>query len=459
MSAEHPASQEAPTPQEDAAPAEPTGPEGRGPSDRDPSDQGPDEQEQPGREVVDLIEPRDGLPPVITTAAELDDAVARLAAGSGPIAVDAERASGYRYGQKAYLVQLRRAGAGTVLIDPVACPDLSGLDAAMEQVEAVLHAASQDLPCLVEIGYRPRALFDTELAGRLLGYPRVALGTMLEEVLGYRLAKEHSAADWSMRPLTQDMLRYAALDVEILTDLRDALAAQLDEQGKTEWARQEFAAIVAAPPPAPRADPWRRTSGIHKVRSRRGLAVVRELWQARDEIAREADISPRRVLGDQAIVEAARTLPSTRPDLDKIGGFTARNARKHGAAWMAAVRRARELAEADLPEVTGPPANGPPPPSRWSERDPAAAARLAAARAAVAAIAGERRLPVENLLLPDALRRLSWEPPVPPTTGAVAETLAGLGARPWQAELTAEPIAEAFAAVIVEGNDTPAPKE
>ena len=205
-----------------------------------------------------------------STAHDLAAAVERLAAGTGPVAVDAERASGYRYGQKAYLVQLRRAGAGTVLIDPIACPDLSGLDAALEGVEAVLHAASQDLPCLAEIGYRPRLLFDTELAGRLLGYPRVALGTMLEEVLGYRLAKEHSAADWSVRPLSAEMLRYAALDVEVLTELRDALAVELETQGKTEWARQEFAAIAAAPPPPPRPDPWRRTSGIHKVRTRRG---------------------------------------------------------------------------------------------------------------------------------------------------------------------------------------------
>ena len=220
--------------------------------------------------------------------------------------MDAERASGYRYGQRAYLVQLRRAGAGTVLIDPIACPDLSGLDAALADVEAVLHAASQDLPCLAEIGYRPRTLFDTELAGRLLGYPRVALGTLLEEVLGFRLAKEHSAADWSIRPLSAEMLKYAALDVEILTDLRDALDIQLHEQGKDEWARQEFAAIAAAPFPAPRADPWRRTSGIHRVRSRRTLAVVRELWVTRDAIAQTADLSPRRVLADTAIIDAAR---------------------------------------------------------------------------------------------------------------------------------------------------------
>jgi ribonuclease D len=419
------------------------GGEPRQPAGRDGRESG---AEEPERIVVDLLEPRGGLPPVTSTPEELAAAVERLAAGSGPVAVDAERASGYRYGQKAYLVQLWREGAGTALIDPIGCPDLSGLDAALAGTETVLHAASQDLPCLAEIGFRPRRLFDTELAGRLLGYPRVALGTMLEEVLGYRLAKEHSAADWSIRPLPGEMLRYAALDVEVLVELRDALADQLAAQRKTEWARQEFAAVASAPPPQPRPDPWRRTSGIHKVRNRRGLAVVRELWGVRDAIAREADVSPRRILTDQAIVEAARQLPDSRPQLDKISGFVARNARRHGAQWLAAVRRARELPDSELPEVTGAgPVAGPPPAHRWSERDPAAAARLTATREAVAALATAHRLPTENLLPPDAVRRLSWEPPSPATPETVAAALAGYGARPWQAELTAGPLAEALA--------------
>ena len=202
-----------------------------------------------------------------------------------------------------------------MLIDPIACPDLSGVDAALHDAEAVLHAASQDLPCLAEIGFRPQRLFDTELAGRLLGYPRVALGTLVEEVLGFHLEKGHSAADWSTRPLREELLRYAALDVEVLTDLRDALAAELDAQGKVEWARQEFEAVLAARPAPARPDPWRRTSGIHRVQSRRGLAVVRELWTTRDRIAQRADLSPRRVLPDTAIVEAARSYPANHAQL------------------------------------------------------------------------------------------------------------------------------------------------
>ena len=394
---------------------------------------------------VPLLEPRDGLPPVIETDAALADVISRLAFGEGPVAVDAERASGYRYGQRAYLVQLRRAGAGTMRIDPIACPDLSGVDAAVSDAEAVLHAASQDLPCLDEIGFRPRRLFDTELAGRLLGYPRVALGTLVEEVLGYHLEKGQSAADWSARPLREEMLRYAALDVELLVELRDVLAAELAAQGKTEWARQEFEAVLAARPATPRADPWRRTSGIHRVQSRRGLAVVRELWTARDNIAQAADLSPRRILVDPAIIEAARTLPANHAQLIKISGFTSRQARRHERDWLAAVSRARASADDELPEAAGGTVpNGPPPAHRWAERDPAAAARLAAARTAVTSIAEDNRLPIENLISPDAVRRLSWDPPQPCDEQTVAQALAGYGARPWQIELTAGPIVRAM---------------
>jgi ribonuclease D len=402
-----------------------------------------------------LLEPRDGLPSVVETGAALADVTDRLAHGHGPVAVDAERASGYRYGQRAYLVQLRRAGAGTVLIDPIACPELAGVDAALQDAEAILHAASQDLPCLAEVGFRPRQLFDTELAGRLLGYPRVALGILVEEVLGFHLEKGHSAADWSARPLREELLRYAALDVEVLIELRDALAAELAEQGKTEWARQEFAAVLAAKPAAPRSDPWRRTSGIHRVPSRRGLAVVRELWTARDRIAQAADLSPRRVLPDAAVIEAARTFPANAAQLSRISGFTGRQARRHEKEWLAAIGRARAGADTELPDATGGQVpNGPPPAHRWAERDPAAAARLAAARAAVAAIAEASRLPVENLLAPDALRRLSWDPPQPSDAATVTLALAGYGARPWQIELAAGPIASAWRGIAGDGADT-----
>lgn len=394
---------------------------------------------------IPLLEPRDGIPPVVATDDALAQVIAAFASGTGPVAVDAERASGYRYGQRAYLVQLRREGAGTALIDPVGCPDLSGLGEALAGTEWILHAATQDLPCLREIGMIPTRLFDTELAGRLAGFPRVGLGAMVESVLGYALEKGHSAVDWSTRPLPEPWLRYAALDVELLVDLRDALEKELDRQGKLDWARQEFDAIASAPPAPPRKDPWRRTSGMHKVRRRRQMAVVRELWTARDKVAQRRDVSPGKVLSDGAIVEAALAVPANLPALTALPGFGHRMGRRQLEQWQAAGDRAKDLSDAELPQP-GQPLNGPPPPRSWADKDPAAAARLSAARAAVSALAEELNLPQENLITPDTVRRVCWEPPAEATVEAVSAALAGHGARAWQIELVAPLLTRALTA-------------
>ncbi|RKS07928.1 ribonuclease D [Nocardiopsis sp. Huas11] len=390
-----------------------------------------------------LREPREGLPEVTSDADALAGVVRALSAGTGPVAVDAERASGYRYGQRAYLVQLRREGSGSALIDPIACPDLSALNDALDGAEVVLHAAHQDLPCLSEVNLCPERLFDTELAGRLLGYQRVGLGFMVERLLNVRLAKEHSAVDWSQRPLPEDWLRYAALDVEILIELRDALETELAETGKLEWAREEFASVLAAPPKEPRADPWRRTSGIHRVRNQRALAAVRELWYERDRIAQERDVSPGRVLPDAAIVEAAATMPRTTADLAGIRQFGIKLARRYLTTWIKAINRAREMEQADLPRPNAP-GDGPPPVNRWADRAPEAARRLEAARATVTGIAEDVVMPTENLLLPDTVRRLAWSPPETVDPDSVGAFLRERGAREWQIGLTAEPLSTAL---------------
>lgn len=388
-----------------------------------------------------LTMPADGVPDVVADERRLMEAARILAQGSGPMAVDAERASGYRYGQRAYLVQLRREGAGTWLVDPVACPDLSPLAQATAGVEWILHAANQDLPCLAEVGMTPGALVDTELGARLAGLPRVGLSAVTEHYLGVSLAKEHSAVDWSRRPLPEPWLRYAALDVEILIELREALLADLQGQGKAEWARQEFAALVDFTKPAPRADPWRRTSGIHRVRNRRSLGVVRQLWYVRDDVARARDISPGRVISDAMLLEVALATPTTVDQLAKVS--TNKAVRRYAGQLLEAVRSALDLPEAALPMPT-PPAEGPPPARVWADRDPVAAARLQAARAALLEFAQAHALPVENLLSPDTLRRILWEPPEP-TSAAVAAALAERGARPWQIEATAPLIAATLA--------------
>jgi ribonuclease D len=411
------------------------------------------ETQQPEPEL--LTEPRDGTPDVVTDPAALKRTAEAIAAGHGPIAVDTERASGYRYSQRAYLVQVRREGAGTALIDPIALDGQVGpLIEALTGPEWVLHAASQDLPCLAELGLRPTVLFDTELAGRLAGYERVALGTMVELLLGYHLEKGHGAADWSRRPLPEDWLNYAALDVELLVQLRDVLAEELRGQGKLDWALEEFEALRTAPPSAPRKEPWRRTSGIHRARNPRALAAVRGLWQERDALARQRDIAPGRVLPDSAIMQAATTAPKDEQALLALPVFGGRAQRRLAGTWMRALRSAAELSRAELPEQNAA-HDGPPPANRWADKDPDAAARLAATRGKLAEIAEAHRLPVENLIQPDLMRRTCWQPPEDLTPEGIAAVLRAGAAREWQIALVAETFAETLKTTAAAPGPTP----
>ena len=399
--------------------------------------------------AIPLLVPSQPVLGPIVARDELQDWANRLSVNSGePVAIDAERASGFRYGSRAYLVQMRRPDLGTALLDPIPLGDLSVLDEPLAGSEWVLHAANQDLPCLAEIGIRPRQLFDTELAGRLAGLPRVGLGPLVEQMLGLHLRKGHGAADWSTRPLPHDWLVYAALDVEVLVELRDVMEAELVRQGKLEWARQEFAAIVAAPPPPPRVDPWRRTSGMHRISDRRSLAVIRELWTSRDSIARRRDVAPHRILPDTAIIAAATTRPSSIAALTALPVFSGRMQRRNADLWFAAISRAMALPVDELP-VVRPPGDGPPAPAKWASRDPAAAARLQAARLGLTELSERVGTPVENLLSPDTARRVLWSPPDGDAGESITSALAERGARPWQIELTAPVLTAALDAPVV----------
>jgi ribonuclease D len=404
-------------------------------------DLAPDPAPPPASPPPPLLELRDGLPPLTETPQALAHDCRLLAAADGPVAIDAERASGYRYSSRAYLIQLRREGAGTFLIDPIGFESLEPLQDALDGSEWIVHAATQDLPCLAEVGLTPASLFDTELAGRLLGYPRVGLATLVETLLGYRMKKEHSAADWSTRPFPQSWLEYAALDVEVLIELREVLARELHEAGKDEWARQEFDWLRGFTPFV-RNEPWRRTSGLHRVRGRRLLAAVRELWEERDELARTRDVSPGRIIGDNAIVAAALADPVTRADLLALKGFHGRGAQRYADRWVAALARARALPEAQLP-VRAPRTDGPPSPRAWAERDPVAAERLVLARDGMTQLSEEHQVPAENLLTPDTVRRVMWEP-AGADLASIAEQLRDLGAREWQIELTAPMLLDAI---------------
>lgn len=378
---------------------------------------------------------------VITDRDRYLRAVEAIAAGHGPVAVDAERASGYRYSQRAYLIQVYRRGAGVFLFDPPPIGSFSELNEVLRDEEWVLHAASQDLTCLREVGLNPARLYDTELGARLLGLPRVGLGTVVEELLGLHLAKEHSAADWSTRPLPDAWLLYAALDVELLVDVRDELERRLIEARKTEIARQEFQAVLERDLVVVRVDPWRRLSGLHSVRGTRNLAVARELWTARDNYAREIDTAPGRLVPDSALVAAARTLPASKRDLAAMKEFTGRASRSQLDRWWDAIVVGTTTDDLPVLRTTG---DALPPPRAWSDKNPEADKRLKAAREVMAELGEHLDIPVENILTPEYVRRLSWDPPKPIERETIAAALSELGARAWQIDATAQVIAQSF---------------
>lgn len=390
---------------------------------------------------------------VIEDAAGLRAASETLAAGEGPVAVDVERASGFRYSQRAYLIQVFRRGAGVFLFDPSTIDDFTPLQAAIGDAEWVFHAASQDLPSLRERGLEPPRIFDTELGSRLLGHERVGLGAVVEQTLGITLAKAHSAADWSTRPLPASWLEYAALDVEYLIDVRDVLVAELEEQQKTEFARQEFQAVLERLPKPPRDDPWRRLSGLHSVRGRRSLAVARSLWEAREEYAREQDVAPGRLVPDRALVAAVLADPASKQALAGVKEFNGRASRTQLDRWWNAIVAGREATELPADRV---PSDTLPPPRAWADRNPEADRRLKKARPAVEARAEELRMPTENLLTPETLRRVAWSPPADITAATIGLAVAELGARPWQVEQTAQVIADSFVASVNADEDVPA---
>jgi len=386
-------------------------------------------------------------PFVINTHRDLASAIDRLRAATGPFGVDAERASGFRYSNRAYLIQVSRRGGGTHLIDPTAFTDLSQLNELLATDEWILHAATQDLACLAEVGLVPTALFDTELGSRLAGLPRVGLAAVTAELLGLHLAKEHSAADWSTRPIPGDWLTYAALDVEYLPDLRDALAERLETAGKTAIAHQEFSNLLTWTPSPPRADPWRRLSQIQTLGTQRQLAVARELWLERDLMARERDSGPGRLVPDRALVAAARVLPTSKGQLAGLKEFTGRESRKELDRWWNAISRGQVTDDLPPMRVRG---TGLSTPRNWKERHPDAYARFVCTREALVGVAAAIDVPIENLLAPDTIRRLCWEPP--PTTDeiSIGTALTEFGARLWQVDACAEVISDCFARVAID---------
>lgn len=410
--------------------------------------------------AVPLLEPAEGTPDVIDTEAAFQNALNLLAQGSGPFAVDAERASGFRYSARAYLIQVKRKNGGLHLIDPIPFGPGHRLFVELNNLfntdEVILHASTQDLPCLRELGINPVKLFDTELAGRIAGLPRVGLGPLLESLMGVSLAKEHSAADWSARPLPKDWLTYAALDVELLVELRDRMYSTLEVAKKLQWAMEEFASILKAPPAPPRVDPWRRTSGMHKIKRRDQLAIIKSLWIARDTVAAAQDIAAGKLLNDSAIVELALAAPTSKREFEKCLRPLGLRARwmENLQLWLDSIADAVATPEDQWPAMRTN-ADTLPPIKLWRDKFPEKFAPLSHARAAIELIAEENQIPVENLITPEFVRRICWKPPLGATTSLsipeVEKALAELGARQWQVDL----VAPALAAALLEHEPIP----
>lgn len=381
---------------------------------------------------------------LLTKPQELIEAIEVFSDIDGPMAVDAERASGFRYSQRAYLVQVYRRGGEILLIDPVSALATTearkALQRAMNGQDWILHAGTQDVPCLRDLGLTAGQIFDTELGSRILGLPKVGLGAVVEHFLGIRLAKEHSAVDWSTRPLADDWLDYAALDVQVLPDLHDALTEALKGAGKLEWAKQEFSGLPSFQPRDKSKDRWRSISGAHELRDQRRMAVVRELYEARDALAQKMDVAPGRLIPDSSIIAAASSTPKSRSELLGNRSFSGRASRTYIDLWWEAIQRGSTTL--DLPPLRLP-AVGIPNHRIWSQKFPEADTRLKAARPKLVELAEQIAVPIENLLQPDTLRTVCFEVQLRDLE-AIAWRLKELGARDWQIELVAQRIADAF---------------
>jgi ribonuclease D len=405
--------------------------------------------------LTPLLSPRHGTPEIITTESDFDKAIANLLSGEGPIAIDAERASGYRYSQRAYLIQIFRKGGGLHLVDPIALtnPKLwQRFNSEFAGIEWVIHASTQDLLCLIEVGLQPSLLFDTELGARIAGCPRVGLGALAESLLELQIGKEHSAVDWSIRPLKPEWITYAALDVDILLDIRDKVEQFLIEQRKLQWAQQEFAAIIKSyqdykATESPKSDRWRRTSGMHKVRDRLSMTIIRQLWLARDELARELDLASGRVLGDEAIVELAIKRPDNLEAVAKVIGWRTKLEAPPFNRWLQVLTTAAKTPLNQQVELRVA-SQSLPPTKVWREKNPLGYARLTHARAVITELSKQLQIPAENLLSPDYVKRICWqEPPsnVSDYERFVEDELIRFGARSWQVEQVAGALAPALA--------------
>ena len=349
------------------------------------------------------------------------------------IALDTEGASFHRFVDRIYLLQLSTREHHAV-IDPLPIGVPSGLGALLEDpsVEIVFHDADYDLRLLQQdYGWRVRTIFDTRIAAQLLGYTAFGLAALLERFFEVKLDKKHQRADWSMRPLTEGMLDYAAQDTRHLLQLRDQLASELERTGRTAWAREEFSLLEGTrwqdetPGTA-----YLRVKGARDL-NRRELAVLRELVPWRDAVAGSLDRATFRVLGNEQLLDIARTQPRTKEALGKVKGMPRAVLEQRGEELLGAVSRALAVPEAELPKC--------PRAARW-DRDPEFDARVSALKTARDAAAKRLQLDPGVLCSRDRLEAVARRNPA--TVEEVAEVNE---LRRWQVAELAESFVEALA--------------
>jgi ribonuclease D len=349
------------------------------------------------------------------------------------IALDTEGASFHRFVDRIYLLQLSTRQHHAV-IDPLPIGAPSGLGALLEDpsVEVVFHDADYDLRLLQQdYGWQVRTIFDTRIAAQLLGYTAFGLAALLERFFEVKLDKKHQRADWSMRPLTEGMLDYAAQDTRHLLQLRDLLAAELERTGRSVWAREEFALLegIRWQDEAPGMG-YLRVKGARDL-TRRELAVLRELVPWRDAVAGSLDRATFRVLGNEQLLDIARTQPRTKEALAKVKGMPRAVLEQRGEELLDAVTRALAVPEAELPKF--------PRAARW-DRDPEFDARVSALKTARDAAAKRLQLDPGVLCSRDRLEAVARRNPA--TVEEVAEVNE---LRRWQVAELAEAFVEALA--------------
>ena len=296
-------------------------------------------------------------------------------AGVTELALDTEGASFHRFVDRIYLLQLSTRDRHAV-IDPLAVGTPAGLGALLESpgVEVVFHDADYDLRLLQQdYGWQITHIFDTRIAAQLLGFTAFGLAALLERYFDVKLDKKHQRADWSMRPLTADMLDYAAQDTRYLLELKDRMSAELERMGRLSWAREEFSLLEGTrwADEAP-GQGFLKLKGARDL-TRRELAVLRELVPWRDEVAGQLDRATFRVLGNEQLLDIARTQPSARDALGKVKGMPRGILEQRGNELLDAVKRGLAVAESDLPKF--------PRAARW-DRDPDFDARVSALKTA-----------------------------------------------------------------------------